>query len=538
MKLEKRINKILGDYIKEYNTGIRLEAAARRGWGNWEIVREFTQNALDAVGQAEIISAEDGIVISDRGGGFDATVLTVGESTKNPECDRGQFGDGMKYAMASALLCGYEVYIHSKRYIYMPYEKPIEYVTEKGIVKKPVMHVKQYEARERIDGTDVYIVGWRGKTYRERFIFYTFSDLLDCFVFDGENAYELLHTEEVDLSYKCDRHVVYHRQILKPKRGHKNAIFVKDVYVQDLENGLYSYNLVDVKLDVGRNIPQDWTVQEEISRVWSGCKNITLLTEFLKKLAEYDCYERRVSWQYGSWKISRNKDVWIEALKRAFPKAVKNGELKIAYVRDNAEAQLLLYYAPEYSIVNLPDSLMRALCSNKIIPRAADVIKTKRAQNYKIVPDSSLTAKQRKVLRRIRQIHTALYRYYKEVGVPDIIVDAILELKNTCIADAEKIAMERLDEMPKYKIKAIEHSDKSVLGVHVGGLYRIGITPQRLEHLKGAIETYTHELTHAFIGDDEPAEENRRGSLFVKVQSNLILDIMAVIANKRIRELW
>jgi len=284
MRIEDIIKRIKGRKLEgeEVPLGATIEATRNMKWGYWEIVREIVQNALDACGYAEIVRLEDGIMISDRGKGFNISAFLFGVSEKDPDCDRGQFGNGMSFAVTTVLLLGMNIYFHSVDLLYIPAyrrkrgrgirgtEEELEYIV-----------MEKYEAKETIEGTRVYIQGWPEDVplFRERFL-----------IRDGNDAYNPLFTVKVDRTAVCGREVVFHKQILEPKsKEYPNAVFVKDIYVGDSkalgEELLFSYNLVNVRLDVSRNIPHMWQVRWRVGELWGDAPK-DLIKVLLKRLEE------------------------------------------------------------------------------------------------------------------------------------------------------------------------------------------------------------------------------------------------------------
>jgi len=502
----------VGDKVSEYNTMIKVEAAVRRGWNEWDIVREFVQNAMDAAGTASVERLDEGLRISDKGGGFDATAFLIGESTKNPECDRGQFGDGMKMACATALHMGYEVWIHTRGYVFKAALKPTEVVVD-GVKRVYTLWFEQYRA-PAINGTDVYLFGYYGDTFRNGFLLY-----------DGNDKFSVLYSEIVDLTAKCGRSVKYRRCVMKPE----GYLFVRDIYVELLGDSLYSYNLVESKLGVDRRMASVDDVYREIAKVWYGCKDVNLIAEFLKSIVGFEnCYEYKANW--SSFRVidvlKSNLDVWKEALKKAFPYAFKGDMPMFYYALTSREVDLVKYYSPDYVYVDLPQGMLFALHDVGFIKSAKDIVRDSRSAAAKIIYDSMLSEEELRTLRFIRRLHEKVVELYSDDGLFYArfgsfnvnFVEAITTLKNL-------------------RIYAIEHADPAVKGVYSHSMNYIGITKDSLfsrrypsPYLK-AIEVYSHELVHAVIGGDY--ESNSVD--FMRLQLNILLDIMSLIANKVVR---
>jgi len=101
-------NLTLRESSGEIPTNYTRKYAETRGWGDWELVREIGQNALDSTGSMHIEIVPDGLIITDQGKGFNALNLLMGSTTKS-KCERGRFGEGLKIAILSALNADYGV---------------------------------------------------------------------------------------------------------------------------------------------------------------------------------------------------------------------------------------------------------------------------------------------------------------------------------------------------------------------------------------------------------------------------------------------
>ena len=82
-------NFIIHESNGEIPTNYTRKYAETRGWKEWEVVREFVQNSLDATNSVAIKKTIDGMLITDKGKGFNALNLLMGTTSKS-ECDRGR----------------------------------------------------------------------------------------------------------------------------------------------------------------------------------------------------------------------------------------------------------------------------------------------------------------------------------------------------------------------------------------------------------------------------------------------------------------
>jgi hypothetical protein len=239
--------------------GIVRAYARTRNWGEWEVFREFIQNALDEMHDLtgkppEELPCKDDpeyTVIEDRGRGISIYHLLVGTSEKKP-WQRGKFGEGMKIAMLAALDQNINVVIDT-------YDKMIQ----------PMFIRKEFEGKElevlcvcystfetKVRGTRVYLYrpGLCEK-YRKRIV----QGLpRECIL------YELRTAGEKEIR----RHVIDKRCT-----DDEGWIYVRDIFVSTMHDALvmssfYSYNLYEVVLDESRRIPSGSSVARDVEYLW------------------------------------------------------------------------------------------------------------------------------------------------------------------------------------------------------------------------------------------------------------------------------
>jgi hypothetical protein len=272
-------------FIGEENLHINPEAARRRKWDDWHMVREFVQNALDAVGKVDLRKVGNTLIISDLGAGFDVDAFVIGGTTKDPFCTRGKFGEGLKYAICVALDKGYDLTILTK-------DNVLKFTTKVAPgYTIPTLHMIRYKAKKPIIGTRVIINNYFGPDFRERFILY-----------DGRDAYRIRFMITDDRTQVCGPTGIFRKCIMDPPR----AVFVRDIFVEEVERMLFSYNLVDVELDADRNVPKGIQKEEEVTNLWLNCLDPDLIYELLERISEdestkyfdTDTFEGDLSWEF------------------------------------------------------------------------------------------------------------------------------------------------------------------------------------------------------------------------------------------------
>jgi hypothetical protein len=281
--------------------GMTKEYAFTRDWGDWEVFREFVQNALDEM--HEVMEERplyypcryEGLrtVIYDAGRGLSTYHLLMGTSEKKP-WQRGRFGEGMKVAMLVAIARGMSVTMESGDKVFTPM----------FIVKNlegrefDVFCVCYKKAKTPITGTTVRIAGGRNlcEEYKKRVVQGVLSMRPDC----------ILYTYSYTGGRKPGFEPWY--DVIDPicSEEGKPWIYVKDIGIASFEaasdrTACFSYNLFDVRLDESRRIPSYMSVEDEIKLLWAhivgkGSEGDPKAKELLVKLfkcLEAQCTDRR-----------------------------------------------------------------------------------------------------------------------------------------------------------------------------------------------------------------------------------------------------
>jgi len=267
----------------------------RSSWGAWEVIREFVQNALDET-EAFTFSREAGnLVIEDKGRGLGIKALGFGESKTSPGL-RGEFGEGLKIAVAVALRNKWPVDIESAGYDFLARTREIE-----GPGGSVTWIHWYWKKNARASGTRVILRGYTGSEYRERFVQTAgLTKLLDA------PAAMMPRSDETSTS-QYEPEPTSHKNALfqNPPVGDVSVeelrsrsfgkLFVKDIYVKDIPSQ-WSYNLWGVRLNQDRNeaanpnyIPQD------AARLWAFCISKPLITKLLTAMQDEKAFETRLS---------------------------------------------------------------------------------------------------------------------------------------------------------------------------------------------------------------------------------------------------
>ncbi len=289
----------------EIPTNYTKAYAITRGWGQWEMVREFVQNSLDATNSVSIEKKSDGLLITDKGKGFNALNLLMGTSTKSP-CDRGRFGEGMKIACLAGLNLGYEIKIETDSMLVKPVFKELEIIQPLGEVVKAEIMVFKYTEIPDVGGTKVFIKGYKGDTYLDRF--------------NLEYNKRIISKKELNF---CEQRPYPSYIIEESVSGIiKNRIYVRNIFVQEIPKdkiSLFSYDLFNVKLSTDRNIPAFEDIWDEIGKLWSAVSDARMIEQFFKHIKDTDeAFEKEVQLSTNIMERFDTKAAWVRGYKSIF----------------------------------------------------------------------------------------------------------------------------------------------------------------------------------------------------------------------------
>jgi hypothetical protein len=290
-------------YSDAIEYGISIKYARTRKWGEWEVFREFMQNALDEehyvkgmVPEEYLCRVEPGkTVIYDHGRGISVNNLLLGESRKEG-WQRGMFGEGMKIAMIAALLLGLRVRIRSRDKEIMPIA--VERVYEDTPVEVLCACIKK--GLEPVEGTHVVIEGAELCDKYRRYIVQGVRSIgSDCIVLHIENPNAMYWYDVIDPLCSVDT---------------RPSIYVRDIYVGKVETlfpseprALYSYNLHFVTLDESRKIPDIGSIYTDIRDLIARILNMATTDAKAMEIAERIIVDSinlcRDKWEYGLQKV-------------------------------------------------------------------------------------------------------------------------------------------------------------------------------------------------------------------------------------------
>jgi hypothetical protein len=105
-------------------------------------------------------------------------------------------------------------------------------------------------------------------------------------------------------------------EIISRKKGENARLFVKDIYVQDLENAEFSYNVYNLELEESRNIANHWDLEREIRKIWCKVDNKKLWSKLLRAMNE-DAWESKLDFD-DFWMNTESKKALNESFVEEF----------------------------------------------------------------------------------------------------------------------------------------------------------------------------------------------------------------------------
>lgn len=248
----------------------------RENWSNWEAVREIVQNMMDASeNNFTIKQTSDGLLLKDAGTGLKKKHLLLGVSEKENN-SRGKFGEGLKLALIVLKRLGYDVIIKSNN---------LKITVDTTIIEEEkCLKLLIDTTPNNVSGTEVLIKGYNDSTFDDNFV--------------KKNNKKVI--------YKCPK-----GQIIEET---PTRLYVKDIFVCDLENARYSYNLRNIQLAEDRNIPSEWDLRRCIGRVYEMVNKKQLLINLFNAIKEGQ-YEHNININYINGVQSKT---WVNAFKEVY----------------------------------------------------------------------------------------------------------------------------------------------------------------------------------------------------------------------------
>ena len=324
-------------------------------WGHWEIPRELKSNAKDTSASYSMTMIDNDLVIEDQGDGLAIRQLLMGVSEKSSGSAIGQFGEGLKLALLVATRLGYRVDVYSGN-------KHI--VNSKALIADVECLRLSWTEIEPIKGTRIVIHDWKGEDYSYRFI-------------DNpeEDGRIIARNEFGDI-------------INEP------ALFVKGVWVMDLESYQFGYNINSIKMGRDRSAVSEWEVQSGIGRIWRNVESSYAWKNFFLASCEHKG-ERNIA--LDSYSMS---DAAKTAMQKGFISAY--GANAVIKTSDDNKRESEHRGAKVVDSENFGYYLADAI--KAIVKTDKQFIQEKGGIKYKVVKPSTLTKEQKENLAIIKRM--------------------------------------------------------------------------------------------------------------------------------------
>lgn len=243
-------------FVEQFDVNLAADYEIDR-WDVWHMIREFVSNALDAVSndsQKVTISSETGFVnIADHGKGYPIVFAKrIGASSKREDASSiGQFGEGTKMAILTALRKGLEIRLASQDWLIVP----------KLISEEEGLQILAYDIYQ----TNEPIIGSLVSVQAEECVTDVIASLSDLF---------LQFNEAAPLSGD-------YSQGIMPK-GDQAKLYNKGVYIKDVD-ALFTYGLSLARLNRDRDLVDEPLLSEAIADIWARVDDGDLIRAYFKE---------------------------------------------------------------------------------------------------------------------------------------------------------------------------------------------------------------------------------------------------------------
>jgi len=415
----------------------------RTNWGQWHLVRELFQNALDEHDELGIIATPvidytpEGIVIKDYGRGLGVEGLLFKERKVTGDL-RGTFGEGLKIACNTALRLGYDLQIESPM-------RSIEavYVRRRLDGEELELYFIAKPQKPGVIGTTISIKGYTGPLFTNRFTQFIPPPL---------------HTRAITIGRFTRQNAI----LSEPP----NRLYIRDIYVRDLSEvhpSRFSYNIWEIEPDPDRDAERSTSdLHRAIACLWATVDQPTLIRQFLEDTADSNRFEYHVDFDWGNARrlLMAVRPIWQNAWMELYGRnAVLRTEAGWAKV-----AEMYGYRPIEY-----PWSLTYFL--GEVVPTDKSVSESRveELKKPRPVPLDELTPDQRKHLEALQWLHSQV----EFPNSPPIIIAVIPPDPRT---------------------------GETARGLYSTEENTIYIQRRELDLMRDTIEVYVHEMGHFISG--------------------------------------
>jgi hypothetical protein len=396
-------------------------------WNEWEIVRELTANAKDTGEKFSVHVEDKKLIVQDDGKGLAIKHLLLGESHKENENAIGQFGEGLKLALLVATRMEKTVEIYSGNFYIVNDTAEIDGVK--------VLKLMWDTTKESYNGTKIVVNNWENEDFQDRFIFDLPED-------------ELILTNTSG-------------SILWEKK-----LYVKGVFVTNLDNYEFGYNVDTIQMNRDRNAVSEWDIQCGIGKIWKevddpeGWKTFFLASKAGK--LENVIYLPN----YG---LSSNvKNALIKGFKMAF------GEKSVLKTSDDASREAEHRGAKSIDAYMF-GSYVRDIIKN-YVQTDVDYVTEKRGEKAFNVPYSNLNEIQRKNLSFLKRMGKKVDFYGKILvaELPNALGSA--DHFNNCIKIRPEVLLDEFESqiVMIHELAHIVYKTDDTTDAHVEACCKIG----------------------------------------------------------------
>jgi hypothetical protein len=200
------------------------------GWGSWECIREIIQNGLDEKirGHELTVKHKGGrLIVHNRGSDMTTEALLMGHTDKADNDDLiGEHGEGLDVGILAGIRCGYEIKITTRTETWVPF------LDHSETYKARVLKVRTRKLQKPSPGVTVEIKMPREDWEGVRNLFLPLAGL--------NKDKDLIGVERMGA-------IITHPD-------YRGRIYVKGIWVQNIDDLEYGYNLLGFRLDRDRRI--------------------------------------------------------------------------------------------------------------------------------------------------------------------------------------------------------------------------------------------------------------------------------------------
>jgi hypothetical protein len=316
--------------VQRYETGISENNL--KNWGELEAIKEFVQNAVYAntILGDEMSITYDGewAIINNFPSGFSKSKLLIGESNQSDVAGApGQYGEGMKVAMAVALRCGLQVVVETNGFTVYPKLEPSSLDPD---VRVLVFYIEDHDSSN-------------GTTFRVN----CSKQVLE----EAKSYFAVLNG--VDFEDVSQDGII---------EGINNTVFVNGVKITEMPS-IFSYNFTSPELmNRDRSSIDISRVKAHIRKVLASIRDIKVAEIVIKGIMEND---NLLEAQSGILEYAADEVTWKIAIKNVFGEKVALGT--------GGESDTQARYRRFKVLTNVP-SAWRYFFSNRLgVPYTSDL---------------------------------------------------------------------------------------------------------------------------------------------------------------------